>query len=240
MNKIHLTVIFFFFNLLLYSQQNAVVHYKVTLYDGKFQNNKEANDFVVTLLSKSKDFLKQTDFVLKINNNEGIFIVDKTLSVSDESVSKFAYAIIEADGLTYLNSNTREVLHQMEAYGSQIILLSSLNDQNWKIENQTKVINGFTCYKAQLTIGNSSVTAWYAPKIALVFGPAGYGGLPGLILQLEVQNTFNPHTYYVTKIELNTSEKLSINKPEKGKLVNKAEFDQMGEKAKENLKKMGN
>jgi GLPGLI family protein len=43
------------------------------------------------------------------------------------------------------------------------------------------------------------VTAWYAPDIPVRFGPIGYGGLPGLILELQNESA----TFYVTKINLN-------------------------------------
>lgn len=244
--KIYLILIVYFINITsILAQQNTVINYRVKLLDGEFQKNKspknqEVNNQINELLNQSKDFLNLIEFVLKIKDNEAIFTVGQSFSTNDEAIGKFAYSLILAEGVTYVNAKTREVLYQMEAYGSQILLLSSLDEQEWKIDNKSKTISGFTCYKAESTIDNSNIIAWFAPKIALPFGPAGYGGLPGLILELEVSNGFSPHIYYLEKIDVNPSEKFVINKPIKGKLVNKDELEQMGEKAHENFKKMGN
>lgn len=226
----------------VYSQQNASINYKVKLLDSEFQNNKtvkeEVRDVIKSLLNQSADLLKQSDFSLKVSDHEGNFTVINALAVGNEHVSKFAYAIIEADGLIYVNTQTKQILHQMDVFGSQVILVSNLDDQQWNHGGQTKEISGYTCYKAQRIDGKSNITAWYAPKIPLPFGPAGYGGLPGLILELEVQNEFGPHIYYVTTINLKPTQKLTIAKPDKGKLVTKEELDKMGEKSKANFDRL--
>lgn len=222
------------------SQQNAFVNYKVKLLDSKFQNNKtvknqEANDFIESLLIQSADFLKQSDFSLNVSDNKANFLINNSLAFANEHISKFAYAIIKADGLIYINTQTKQLLHQMDAFGSQVILVSNIEDQKWSYSGQTKEVSGYTCYKAQLLDEKSNITAWYAPKIALPFGPAGYGGLPGLILELEVQNEFSPYIYYVTNINLKPAKKITVLKPDKGKLVTKEELDKMGEKSKANF-----
>ena len=55
----------------------------------------------------------------------------------------------------------------------------------------------------------------YAP-----FGPIGYAGLPGVILELEARN----YKYYATKINLNPKKEIKITKPTKGKKVTQEEF----------------
>lgn len=52
----------------------------------------------------------------------------------------------------------------------------------WEIENDTKLIQGYTCRKATGSYGKKIITAWYAEKIPIQEGPYTFKGLPGLIL----------------------------------------------------------
>jgi GLPGLI family protein len=60
---------------------------------------------------------------------------------------------------------------------------------NWRLTNETKIIDSYLCYKATYNHSVKSmqglVTAWYCPELPFSFGPKGYGGLPGLIVELS-------------------------------------------------------
>ena len=75
----------------------------------------------------------------------------------------------------------------------------------WTLHNETKEIDGYTCYKATqhhvqyYTEIEFTIEAWYTPEIPVPYGPTGFGGLPGLILQLE-----RSHVIFVAdKVTLN-------------------------------------
>lgn len=55
----------------------------------------------------------------------------------------------------------------------------------WKLEEGAKEILGYKCKKAAVQYRGRSYTAWYAPEIPIAEGPYKFGGLPGLILELE-------------------------------------------------------
>ncbi|WP_016990355.1 GLPGLI family protein [Flavobacterium sp. ACAM 123] len=61
---------------------------------------------------------------------------------------------------------------------------------NWKLVNESKTINGYTCKKATTTNtafnANQSIVAWYTEAIPVNDGPAHYWGLPGFIIQIEI------------------------------------------------------
>ncbi|MEM5565927.1 GLPGLI family protein [Psychroserpens sp. AS72] len=67
------------------------------------------------------------------------------------------------------------------------------------------------------------VTAWYTPQIPVSTGPGEYQGLPGLILEVTADKT----VMLCTKIVMNPQEKEAIDKPEKGDLVTRAEYNQI-------------
>lgn len=62
----------------------------------------------------------------------------------------------------------------------------------WKLLPEKKKILDYTCQKAETVFRGRTYTAWFAPEIPLKEGPGKFGGLPGLILQLnDSQNHFN-------------------------------------------------
>lgn len=56
---------------------------------------------------------------------------------------------------------------------------------NWKLQQGSATICGYTCKKATTTFRGRNYTAWYAPEIPNSDGPWKFGGLPGLILKVS-------------------------------------------------------
>ena len=66
-----------------------------------------------------------------------------------------------------------------------------------------------------------TITAWYTPQIPVSHGPAEYGGLPGLILELTTGST----VMLCTKVVMNPEKRIEISAPTKGESVTRNEFD---------------
>src|SRR5690554_3038099 len=64
------------------------------------------------------------------------------------------------------------------------------------------------------------VTAWFTPQIPVQNGPGEFGGLPGLIMELNMDRT----TILCSKIVLNTKKADKIEPPKKGKKVSREEY----------------
>jgi GLPGLI family protein len=56
---------------------------------------------------------------------------------------------------------------------------------NWQLYDEQKRILSYTCQKATCTFRGRHYTAWFAPEIPIKEGPYKFGGLPGLILQMN-------------------------------------------------------
>lgn len=76
------------------------------------------------------------------------------------------------------------------------------------------------------------VTAWFTPQIPIQNGPGEYGGLPGLILELNVDRT----TLLCSKIVMNPKETMDIQKPSKGKEVSREEFNRIVKEKTEEMR----
>ncbi|MBA41732.1 MAG: ribonuclease Z [Flavobacteriaceae bacterium] len=70
-----------------------------------------------------------------------------------------------------------------------------------------------------------TITAWYTPQIPVSHGPAEYGGLPGLILELTTEST----VMLCTKVIMNPEKRIEISAPTKGEFVTKNEFENIVE-----------
>lgn len=56
---------------------------------------------------------------------------------------------------------------------------------SWELHKDSKEIHGYKALKATCSYRGRSYTAWYSPDIPISSGPYVFGGLPGLILQIE-------------------------------------------------------
>ena len=57
--------------------------------------------------------------------------------------------------------------------------------QQWKMDTETRDILGHRCQKATCHWRGRDFVAWFAPDIPVKAGPWKFGGLPGLILELQ-------------------------------------------------------
>ncbi|SFB78852.1 GLPGLI family protein [Zunongwangia mangrovi] len=181
--------------------------------------------------------LKHIKYRLQINDHESLFKMQE--SMENEALSGFAFTRIMAgfSGTYYSNYQKDICLNQTNAFGREFIISSKMSNMIWQLSKEQKTIKDFKVYKASgfETIKNNSgeheisIIAWYTPEINLPFGPANYGNLPGLILELER----NKKTYTIENIQ--DKENIKIEKPSKGKQVTHAEFEEIGARVMKNL-----
>lgn len=140
---------------------------------------------------------------------------------------------------------------QIESYSKMFLIQDKLEKPEWQMGAETKKIGKYTCYKATLTTPidttgmqnmmnrfrrgrggqeanntrkiptEKTITAWYTLDIPISNGPAEYWGLPGLILEVEDENS----TLICTKIVMNAADKIDVEAPTKGKKINQKDYD---------------
>ena len=132
----------------------------------------------------------------------------------------------------YHAHSSGEILHQQEFMTRTFLVDKQSKHLAWKMDMEQKEILGYVCQKATFQDTANTIEAWFTPQIAISGGPAGYGGLPGMILEVSL---LEPEmTITATSVELEELDDKIIQKPKKGKKVSEAEFDQiMIEKQKE-------
>ncbi len=78
----------------------------------------------------------------------------------------------------------------IEMLGRVYHIEDSIRAPKWKIMNKIKDIQGHICMMAvtEDTVKKQSITAWFADDIPVSVGPGFYFGLPGAILELEIND----------------------------------------------------
>lgn len=78
----------------------------------------------------------------------------------------------------------------MTVLGKTYLVEDTLIAQQWKIQNDLKEVAGHVCMRAtwEDTLKKQKIVAWFAQDIPLQAGPERFCGLPGLILEVDVNN----------------------------------------------------
>lgn len=75
--------------------------------------------------------------------------------------------------------------------GEAFSIKDKLREFNWKLTNETAVIKGYKCKKATTVLNEVYFTyAWYCEDIPVSDGPAFFWGLPGLIVEINLDNKY--------------------------------------------------
>ncbi|MCU0341627.1 MAG: GLPGLI family protein [Spirosomaceae bacterium] len=131
------------------------------------------------------------------------------------------------DYLIHRNFDQQKQIEHHEMLGKTFLLEDSLQTFNWRIQNQIKDVGGYVCMKAETfdAIKNQKITAWFAQDIPVGVGPERYSGLPGAILELDLND--GDVVVTATKIELKAvPDELKLPKM-KGKKITNNDYNQL-------------
>ncbi|TDU43735.1 GLPGLI family protein [Gelidibacter sediminis] len=184
----------------------------------------------LNLIEKSID-KNDIQFELLFNSNKSIYKLKEELDTEDIS-KKIAQLYFGGIYVYYADTLKEKNICQAQAYGEFFIFPNETF--KWELTKESAKISGYLCYKAKTVkivtndkgVFKKEVIAWYTPEIATNFGPKGYHGLPGLILELQEGNQI----FYASNIALNTNIKIKIEKPSRGHEVSYHEFLNIGKK----------
>ena len=108
----------------------------------------------------------------------------------------------------------------------------------WRLTGEQAEHQGYMVIKAMAEHDSTAIEAWFTPQIPVPGGPGRYGGLPGMILVVSVDN--GHIKYFATEIALGDVEEGLIRRPEKGDEMSQREYDEMvAEKTDEMRKRFG-
>lgn len=132
------------------------------------------------------------------------------------------------DDQTYKNYTSEKMTQQRELGPKKYLIEDSFPHYTWKMESDTQTIHGYLCKKAT-TKGRqgNSVTAWFTEDIQCPSGPEEYGGLPGLILRLDIND--GELVFSADDIDTQGLDKALVHAPSDGKKITRDAFRKMME-----------
>lgn len=228
MNKTTLLIVFLFLVKIVSAQSDAICVYKVSLNQDSLQikeSDDEINKGAKNLLRDALELAKDFNYTLKFNTSESIFYLDE-LMINEAMENSYLYPIAKAlvgKGIYYQNKIKDESLQQTETMG-ELFIIKDILLNNWNITEEQKKIGKYTCFKAERICKscNTADEVWFTPEIPVPYGPIGYGGLPGLIIEVR-KKIF---TLRLISISFESSE-VKINEPKDGKTVSKDEYKEI-------------
>lgn len=162
---------------------------------------------------------------------------DQTLeSEQGGQVMKIEIKRPKSDAVLYKNLADNKIIDKRDLLGKYFIIEKAIEKMNWKLLNEQREILGYTCMKATLETEEGWTTAWYTPQIPVPNGPNNWGGLPGMILELDANDGKN--IYVAT--EYSPTDKVEISIPDDGKKVSEEEFEKLREQKMKEMEEMYN
>jgi len=205
----------------------------------------------------------EKNYTLEFNSNASYFEEEERLDPNGQAggFNWMQFVTGPAGGSIYKDLQSKTYINKKELFGKVFLVKDSLVVSKWVLTGETKQIGIYNAYKATITkeveerafsFGNRNraseetnnpplsktrqvvMSAWFTPEIPVSTGPSMYGGLPGLILEINDDQT----TMLCTKVIINPKEKIKIKAPSKGKQVTSVEFDQIAKDKAEEMRSM--
>lgn len=183
------------------------------------------------LSNEEKDRVKQTWG----KNDEGwksktkmYFNANESLLTNLEEASEYGWSSRTEDYFIYRNYSQEKKIEIIEMLGKTYVIEDSLRAPNWKVLNQIKDVAGYICMKAvsEDTVKHQKITAWFTGDIPVSAGPERYYGLPGMILELEIND--GDVVITASKVEFKKLENKELALPKlKGKKIKDADYDNL-------------
>ncbi len=179
-------------------------------------------------LKKVLYFNNEISIYKKSSKNEN----NETIQESENGSMKIY--ISEPDEIVCKDFKNNKKIEQKDFMNRMFLVESDLDKLEWKLTGKQKMILGFPCQEATRQDSSDKIIAWFTPVISNSTGPSEYGNLPGLILEIDINN--GNRTIIAKSVELKKIDDKQLAKPKKGKKVSKKEYDEI---VSEKLKEMG-
>ena len=197
----------------------------------------------------------QKTFTLDFTKSESMYKEEQELDAPKGPSANGGVMVMVMGGdgssdILYKNILEKRMANKTDLMGKMFLIKDNLVSYDWELTGETKNIGNYTCYKAAYEIEEDdiiidmidgevkevketikrTIVAWYTPDVPVSNGPSNYGGLPGLILEVNDGD----ETIMCSEIVLNPKEVKEIKEPIKGKIVTRKKFDEISlEKTKE-------
>ena len=126
---------------------------------------------------------------------------------------------------TYVNHDDGTVAESRNFRGRTFLISGTQPTYAWRLAEEQSKFLGLMVQKATVVQDSTTIEAWFTPEIPVSAGPGVFGGLPGMILVVSVDD--GHRVYTATAIHLDGLENDAIKAPEDGHEVSRDEYEQI-------------
>lgn len=230
MRKLLLLTVALFIAALGYAQEGVITYGQVIKIEIKLEGDASAfSDMLPKERKSEKTLLFNSESSLYQNKEKD----DGEAMHMDSGGAGVMIKMDEPDNKVFTDLATGAQVEQTE-FMTRTFLVKGSAKNKWKMTGNQKTILDYPCQEAELDGADKKTIAWFTPVIPVSGGPGNYGGLPGMILAVDIGDGHN--TITATSVDLSEIEKGLIVKPKKGKKVSREEYDKIVERK---MKEMG-
>ncbi len=129
------------------------------------------------------------------------------------------------DGKTFTNLEEQTQIDQRDLFDKRFIVTTEPSEYQWKLSMEEKEILGHRSMKAVHEDSTQKIVAWFAVDIPVSAGPGRLSGLPGLILEADINE--GERKIEVVEINMGAPDSEVLEPPKKGKEVTEEEFNEI-------------
>ena len=175
----------------VYSQNVSVIYKKIS--------NEKIEDIKTERIKSVINSMSQVNYELIVNDSASSFTVLDKAYTPDFNKGAITYG---GGSSFYVKKRNNELqsLQETTVFNENLLIQSSISTSEWNITNESKLINGYLCYKAtakrlkyifksnnsknpELKKVEKELIAWFCPEFPYSFGPDEFYGLPGIIFE---------------------------------------------------------
>lgn len=133
-------------------QGQAIYQTKTTVDMSSFGSGEMSEQQKKMIASRMKDMLEKT-YVLSFNRSEATYKEEEKLEAPGAGGGGRFRGMMSSftGGPQYKNVKDQVILEEREFFGKQFLITDSLPKLEWKLEEETKQIGQYTCFKATTT-----------------------------------------------------------------------------------------
>jgi GLPGLI family protein len=189
-----------------------------------------------------KDMMPQFNtalFELTFSGDQSVYQAKKVEEIQEVTANQGGTRMTMRFGrdnrIVYKNMAEDKMIDSRDFMQKQFLITGPLKARKWKIGSKQKEILGYNCMEASFRVDSATaLVAWFAPTLTTANGPSDFQGLPGMILQIDINDGERMIT--ATEILTDSVDTSVIVAPDKGKEVTAEEFEKIRE---EKMKEMG-
>ena len=201
----------------------------IFLSQGKIEFERKVNQYAQREAVADPGDEAWTEFAKKFMGNKFktdyfdlLFTRSKTLyrpgRESPDKPNQFFVQAPAQENVIYADLDQEKAVSQKTVFEQVFLIEDTARRIKWKITDETRVIAGFNCRRANAIIMDSIyVVAFYTDEILTTGGPESFSGLPGMILGVAL-----PHehvSWFATRVEAVPVPETQVAAPAKGKRV---------------------